>query len=429
MRTNPLLPTSRNSGSRNRGAARLSAIWVIMAAVIALLMSVFAFIAQDAATKAEEAQKSAEADAVAARAEVVALNREQRPVSEQLGFTDDAITQISDAQAAKALLDQAKASFPDTDAVETYEDILPVAIQAYQTKLGVIGEKDQRISDLESQLKAEREARTAAVSEKDSTIRDLQQQLTDTTSTKDSEIARLESANESLTQQVNSLTDERVAAADAQRDAERLANRTQSNLDAERIRINGILADIEARSEKHDGIITAVDERLGIGFINLGAGDRLSENTVFRIVSGVPNADQEGAKAYAIVTDVGPEISEVRIYDVADPVGQPVVYADKLYNPLYEPKGERNAVLIGTISGIYNREEAVNLLAEIGITVQDEISETTNYVITGGPLFVDDDGEPLEEPKAVSDLPEYAEAVDRGLVVIPMRDVTQYFRR
>ena len=424
MRTNLLPPTSRT-----RGAARLSAIWVIMAAVIALLMAVFAFIAQDRATKEELAKQQAIADAAEARAEVTALNREQRPVSERFGFTPDAISQISDAEAAKALLDQAKASFPDTDAVETYEDIIPVAIQAYQTKLGVIGEKDQRISDLESQLKAEREARSAAVSEKDDTIRDLQTQLTDITSTKDSEIARLESANTSLTQQINALTDEKVAAADAQRDAERLANRTQSNLDAERIRFNGILDDIKARSEKADGAITAADERLGIGFINLVAGDRLSEGTVFRIVSGVPNADKDVAKAFALVTDVGPEISEVKIYDVADPVGQPVVAGDTIYNPLYEPKGERNAVLIGTISGIYNREEAVNLLAEIGITVQDEISHTTNFVITGGPLFVDEDGEPLEEPKPVSDLPEYADAVDRGLVVIPMREVTQYFRR
>jgi hypothetical protein len=172
-----------------------------------------------------------------------------------------------------------------------------------------------------------------------------------------------------------------------------------------------------------------VNSRFDLGVINLTAGDRLSEGTVFRIVSGRPNADASVAKGYAIVTDVGPEVSEVRLFDIVDPLGQPIVAGDKLYNPLYEPKAKRDAVLAGTITGIYNEEELRLLLDEIGINVQDRITNTTNYLITGGPIFMDEDGEPLEEPLAVEELPEYTEALNRGIVVIPMSDVTQYFRR
>ena len=114
---------------------------------------------------------------------------------------------------------------------------------------------------------------------------------------------------------------------------------------------------------------------------------------------------------------------------MVDPKGQPIVEGDKIYNPLYEPKSKRNAVLAGSIEGIYNKPELVQLFSEIGITVQDELSNTTDYLITGGPIFVDEDGEPLEEPLQVSDLAAYAEAKDRGVLIIPMRDVLQYFRR
>ena len=38
------------------------------------------------------------------------------------------------------------------------------------------------------------------------------------------------------------------------------------------------------------------------------------------------------------------------------------------------------------------------LLEDIGITVQNKLDLTTNYLIVGGPLFYDEEGEPVEDP-------------------------------
>ena len=44
-------------------------------------------------------------------------------------------------------------------------------------------------------------------------------------------------------------------------------------------------------------------------------------------------------------------------------------------------------------------------------------------------MFVDEDGEPLEQPLQVDQLPIYGEARDLGVTIVPMRDVLQYFER
>jgi shikimate dehydrogenase len=71
---------------------------------------------------------------------------------------------------------------------------------------------------------------------------------------------------------------------------------------------------------------------------------------------------------------------------------------DIVYNPVYDPKSERYAILLGRFSGTWNKGELSALLAELNITVQDHLDKTTDYVIVGGELYADEDGEPLEEP-------------------------------
>ncbi|MEO0662102.1 MAG: hypothetical protein AAFZ87_11235, partial [Planctomycetota bacterium] len=171
MRTNLLLSTSSR-----RGAARLSAIWVIAAVVFALLMAVLAFTSQDAASKKDAEVTTAQANESAAKDALDERIRAQRPVSSLLGFTPDALTTISDAEAAKKVLDDAKAAFPDMEGVETFEAAMPRMVTAYRAKLDALGQKDTRISEVQSQYEAERTSRSSAVSEKDSTIDDLQSQ-------------------------------------------------------------------------------------------------------------------------------------------------------------------------------------------------------------------------------------------------------------
>ncbi|MEC8512157.1 MAG: hypothetical protein VX015_08430 [Planctomycetota bacterium] len=415
--------------SARRGAARLSAVWLIVAFVLLVIVGAFGFIAQDAASKAEKDAQTARQDAESAAERRSEANAELSARSAILGFTADAATIPSDVTAAQAALDDFKVAFPDMEPATTFELALPLAKSAYATLQNRLATQATRIAELEGQVAAERTAKSEMEDTKDGEIRELRTQLTDLRDTTSSEIARLESANEDLRSEVNTKTGELTDAADAARASEKVAADTKALQKSEKLRFEKAINDIARRSEKADGEIAGASSEYGIGFINLTAADRLSEGTVFRIVSGRPGADATVAKGYAEVTNVGPRLSEIRIFDVVDPKGQPIVEGDKIFNPLYEPKSQRNAVLAGSIEGIYNKPELVQLFSEIGITVQNELSNTTDYLITGGPIFVDEEGEPLEEPLQVSDLAAYAEAKDRGVLIIPMRDVLQYFRR
>ncbi|MEC8495120.1 MAG: hypothetical protein VXZ39_09365, partial [Planctomycetota bacterium] len=409
--------------SARRGAARLSAVWLIVAFVLLVIVGAFGFIAQDAASKAEKDAQTARQDAESAAERRSEANAELSARSAILGFTADAATIPSDVTAAQAALDDFKVAFPDMEPATTFELALPLAKSAYATLQNRLATQATRIAELEGQVAAERTAKSEMEDTKDGEIRDLRTQLTDLRDTTSSEIARLESANEDLRSEVNTKTGELTDAADAARASEKVAADTKALQKSEKLRFEKAINDIARRSEKADGEIAGASSEYGIGFINLTAADRLSEGTVFRIVSGRPGADATVAKGYAEVTNVGPRLSEIRIFDVVDPKGQPIVEGDKIFNPLYEPKSQRNAVLAGSIEGIYNKPELVQLFSEIGITVQNELSNTTDYLITGGPIFVDEEGEPLEEPLQVSDLAAYAEAKDRGVLIIPMRDV------
>lgn len=424
MRTKTSLPLSAR-----RGAARISAVWLIVAFVLLAVAVTYAFIAQDEAAVAKRELAAANLEREAAVERLSEGNAGLSERSEILGFSEDPATIPSDVAASKAGFEDLKSAIPDTEPAKTFEDLIPLVKSAYATQLQKVAQNATRIKELEGQVAAERSAKNALESDKDEQIAALRSELTDLKDTSESEISRLTSAGEGLRTEVNNYTEQVTSLTDTTRKTEQsLAESKKIAASVRRQAVERIKM-IEKRSEKPDGEISGVSLKYGIGYINLTSSDRLSEGTTFRIVSGRPGADASIAKGYCTVTNVGPELSEVSVFDMVDPLGQPIVPGDLLFNPLYEPKGERNAVLAGSIDGIYNRPELEILMKEIGITIQDELSNTTDFLITGGPMFVDEEGEPLEAPLKVEQLPIWAEARDRGVLVVPMRDVTQYFRR
>lgn len=397
--------------------------------VVLLLMALgYGYIAQDeaAVTERERAKAVAAQETVTETLDGQVAELASR--SKILGFTTD-VTVPSNVESATAALAELKDAFPDMEPVKTYQDAVPAVIKAYQAKLAQIGTLQAQVTELEGKVNAERSSLSDLETEKDNRIAELETQLSDLRDTSSSEIARLESSVSDLRGQVTSSTDRITELTDTIRQGERTLDETVLASTSTRLGYTKRLQDITRRAEKADGEILAVAEQFNTAYINVKAGDRLSEGTVFRIVSGKPGADESKAKAYCRVVNAGPERSEVRIYDVADRF-QPVVTGDKIYNPLFEAKGERNAVLAGSMSGSYNEPELRLLFAEIGINIQNEVSNTTDFLIAGGPLFVDEEGEPFEDgPMQVDQLPIYGEARDQGVTIVPIRDVYQYFSR
>ena len=417
-----------SSNVSRRGAGRVSIVWVIAFGLLAAIGGAYGFIGQDEAAQTEKLRVTAVADKARAEGELESLNANLSARSVVLGFTPDPQTTPSNVESANSALAELKDAFPDMDPVDTYQDAVPSAIKSYRARVAQVATLNARITELDSQVAAERSAKSSMQTEKDARIATLDQELSDERETARSRISSLESSNAELTSRNNQVTDRVTELQDDVRTRERSIEEGQRNAASTKLQYTKRLDDIVGRSEKADGEISAVASQFGIGFINLSSSDRLSEGTVFRIVSGRPGSDLSVAKARARVINVGARFSEVEIYDVADRF-QPVVAGDKIYNPLYESKGQRNAVLAGSISGAYNKAELTLLFTEIGINIQDEISNTTDFLITGGPLFVDEDGEALELPMPVEQLPVYGAARDQGITIIPIRDVLQYFER
>ncbi len=415
--------------STRRGAARVSAVWMIVVIVLLLVALGYAYIAQDDAASAQSRAVAATNDKVAAENLVEVETAAAADRYEILGFTTDFATIPSNVETAKAALEATKAVFPDMAAADTFEKALPLMTQAYQAKLAQIAELEKTIATKTAQIASERSAMAELESSKDAIIATLTQEKGDIEDSLKSEITRLETATSEQRNQIESKTNELTKAEDAKRLADRALEETKKAAASQNANHTRQRNDILKSSEKPDGEISAVLSAFDMGIINLAASDRLSEGIVFKVISGQPGADITKPKALCRVTNVGTKFSEVEIFDVADPLGQPVVAGDKIYNSLYEAKGQRNAVFAGNISGAYNKPELLLLFEEIGINVQDELSNTTDFLIVGGPMFMDEEGEPLEEPLQPESLPIYADASARGITVIPVRDILQFFRR
>jgi hypothetical protein len=176
--------------------------------------------------------------------------------------------------------------------------------------------------------------------------------------------------------------------------------------------------------ESEDGRVVSVSE-LGLGWIDIGANQRLARGTRFRVVSGAPG--QKRTKGWAEVTEVRPTMAEVRFYDIADRF-DPIVRDDIVFNPVYDPKGERTAVLAGRFSGQFNETELKTLLANMGIKVQDRLANDTDYLIVGAELYVDENGQALENPMPPQELAVYKNAESQGTNIVSIKQLRDYFK-
>jgi hypothetical protein len=413
----------------NAGKARISIVWMVTVGVLFLVAIFFAYIAQSDLTN----ERKAVADAVAAR-DSMATQLEQelevrRNISTVLGwYARDTADPAADPAAAAKALEELRATFPDIGAAEKdFETALPKILAAYSARGAKIAELETRIKGLSSEVSSAQAATTQVTSEKDSTISGLRQQVADETKNAQSREQELEGRLEQLRQQLAERDGElRKAREDgvlAQREAARI-----KAIDAARI---AALSEVtkfaeDPFSSAADGSVLEVSEKLGTGWIDRGANQRVVRGMRFQIRSSRPGDTK--VKAWAEVTSVKSGTAEVVFSDLADRYS-PVVPGDVIVNPVYDPDGGRNAVLLGRFSGTYSTTDLTALLSKMGIHVQPKLDRTTHFLIVGSEVWSDPaTGEPLETPLQVSDLAEYKEAESQGVQILPLQDIRDYFR-
>jgi hypothetical protein len=420
---NSFRPTSRFA---LRGAARVSVAWLVVCIFLMLASMIFAYVGLDGKAKAELAA----ADAETARAQAAAKSTEDQKalaeLSKSVGFYDANGAAHSDLTTLNATLEQLRASFPDLGPdVKTLSDALPRIEQAHAARAQELATERDAKNALASQIKTLEDSLREALRQKDTQIADLQRQVQDGEANATQKAAELEGRIAALNTQRNQL-DADLRAARATSDEQR--RKLEDEITTMQVRNTNLSKKMAFTEEpdKADGHLLAVSKDLSLGWIDVGARNRLARGVSFHVVSG--RVGSKDVKAMATVTNVEDRRAEVRFTEVADPYNPPVP-GDVIYNPLYDPSGERTAVLAGRFSGQFNEAELKVLLSQMGITVQDKLTLDTDYLIVGSELYTDPEtGEPLDEPLQVTDLPIYKDAESKGVNILSIKDLRTYFQ-
>ncbi len=414
----------------NAGKARIGIVWMVVVGILFLIAATLAFVTQSDLETEKGRVTTAEVQLAEKVAEVAKLVEERRNLSIVLGWyvRDSDSAAQADPEAARKALEDLKGTFPDIGAAEKdFEKALEKIVAAYDQRGGKLAELETRIKGLESELSAAQAATAQIGADKDSTIAGLRQQMADEQKNAEQNKQELESRLEQARGQV------------AERDGEVRKTREDAGADKRRAeqqkaiddaRIAQLARDTAFAKDPHstqpDGRILEVSDRLGTGWIDIGANQRIVRGIVFEVRSGRPG--EKAVKALAEVTSVKGNSAEVYFSSVADRFNPPVA-GDLIANRLYDPVGGRNAVLVGRFSGTYNEQDLKVLLGKMGIVVQDRVDKTTHFLIVGSELWNDPaTGEPLAEPVQPADLAEYKQGESLGVQVVPLQDIREYFR-
>ncbi|MBK7641526.1 MAG: hypothetical protein IPJ19_00520 [Planctomycetes bacterium] len=404
-----------------RGAAKVSVIWLVGLVVAFLIAIVMFFLTNQQATGSQE-ELSAKVKEIE---QLKDQNKERTTkileISKVLGFTDPANPSQSDLEAASKAIAETLKAIPDAD--QGAKDFQSMT----KSMIPLLASKDARVKDLQSQLDTaisegkslgSRMNDALAAAEKEKT--DLRQQLSDTESrlndTKTDLERRVGEATElykTSDATVNRLKQELVDA-QAGFDTDKLA--LQTRMDEQGRKLNPFMKE----PEHADGKLLQVSKDLGLGWIDIGTKQRLSAGMKFHVVSG--SHGSKTLKGWCEVTSVKGDMAEVHFFDQTDPMDPPVA-GDVVYNPLFDPRGDRSALLIGRL----DKNQIEPLLKGMGMNVQTKLDKSTDFLIVGGEMYTDENGQPVETPIQPSDLPVYKDAVAQGVQIVLVKDLRQYF--
>jgi len=409
----------------NRGAARVSAIWIIVASVVALATTAFAFISQQDftdATKKVTAAESAKKTAVDAFQEV---NSRRQKVVELLGHYDaNSADPVANLEEAKEAIDGLRQTWPDISATNgNYQGAIPAIKAAYNRQADAIATQKSEIERLTAELASRNTALADVTRAKDSKIQDLMTQIADATQNADTRQQELQSTIDD-TREAVAANDSALRAAQSEFATKESAFEKEASLNV--ARNQSLMNDLKERlardAMRTDGTIQSVSVALGKAWINRGSDNRLSVGTRFDVYG--QQGGMEILKAVGQVSRiVDGGMAELSLVTVDN--SDPVVVGDRIANPFYDPDHVRKAILVGDFPG---KAELIAALGHMNIEVQDTMDLETRMAIIGGPLRVDPEtGDALDEELSPQDLDEYKQAVSRNLQLMTVSMLREYF--
>lgn len=409
-----------------RGAAKVSIVWTIVGVVAFLVALVLFFLTSQELTTQTVKTQRAESELAELKASRETELKQKQELSAAVGFYDETQASASDLAAVRAGMNSLREAFPDIDEnVKSLSKALPLAIQAHAGLKQKVKDQEEQLTSLRSENETAGKTARDLAAQKDTEIADLRRQLADTETSKVDQQTILErqvaEAVENFKDRDAKLIAARKSIEDAQRKALQKEESLRTRLAEQGRKLNPFVEEPEAP----DGKVLEVSTDLNLGWINLGSDNRLALGTRFFVVSGL-HGDKR-VKGMAEVTRIKQGMAEVSFVERTDAFDPPAP-GDLVYNPLFDPTGVRYALLIGRFSGALSAGELSALLEGMNIKVQKTLDKNTDFMIVGGEMFVDENGQVLAEPMQPTDLPVYRDAVAEGVQVVQIADLRKYFR-
>jgi hypothetical protein len=372
----------------NRGAAQVSLMWAIALLLVALVSVFVAYSTSGKLKEAEDALVAKNGELQAALEAERTMRRAGLDVSQKAGWQPTS-TDLSEVNLMTNAILQLGTVFPNADSnAETIQAVLPTVISDYQAATARIGDLESQIAQLRADLDARQNENATALAGKDSTISDLQSELDDTRNSLSEQIVDLERQRDALRDQYREL-DDRLTQTEAEKDAEIAAVRNASTTMKQR---NDILSSrlnkVQRRSDAADGAVLTANARINKAWIDLGRTNRVAPGLQFEVLDQVTGA-LKGRLEVASVEDAR---AECLVLNVADKYN-PIASGDPIRNAVFDPNRQPTAVLLGNGFGAYSADEMKIKLAQVGISVSDEVTVETDYLLLGTPFFDEETGD------------------------------------
>jgi hypothetical protein len=413
---------------RQRGAAYVKIVWVIVPIVLFLIAGVLAYVQTSELNKTRlELQNSKDQLKLSDSREKVYTDHLGQ-LSKRVGALGDFTSQMvegaqkesrySSPDAVKALLEDLRKSLGVSG--ETLADLVDPIKRTLATKSEEVKNALAQLESARSDKDTQAAAYTKSLGEKDTQINTLSSDKVEATNQLTREVANYQG-------QVSARNAQVTAANDNLKRAQEAAAAESTRLNRE---INILNARISAQAEQRkminppdqaDGTVIGSSDSVGLAFIDIGKRHMLQPGTNFRVMEKTKSGLQQ--KAMARVTKVEMDRSEVQIHDVVNRLN-PVVKGDVVANELYAPGAKRIVCLLGRFITPYTKEEVKRLLQELGNTVVDKVDPHVNLVVLGRDEFGEGGvAQPLAESEA------FKTAVNLSIEMVPLDKVKELLRR
>ena len=409
-----------------RGMAKVSVVWAICL-FMAFAATAVAWFLSNQDTAAQRAHVAEWKDkAKKAEDERTELIKQFSEVTKRAGYSDPTNQARMDP---KVLDDGLKYLKENCASIEGSATTIQAAITYVVNDLKKAEQAAKEAKDRAEQLASENGTIRSNIetvrNDLEKQLSDLRRQLSDEQQSFNDQKAELE---RQLAERTSIWTNTDQAKNAALKEVEDTKRKAQLEADAWRTRMAEAerkLTPFTKEPEAADGRLLSVSPELKLGWINIGSKQRLARGMRFRVVDGQSGSKQ--LKSWCEVTAVQNDMAEVSFSEQVDPFNPPTV-GDVVYNPLYDPTGDRSAVLLGRFSGAITEESLKALLKSMNISVSKSVDKTTDFLIVGGEMYIDpESGQPLEAPIQPSDLPAFKSAQAEGVQVVTLKELRQYF--